>query len=63
VRPGFVDLFAEGPEGWIFDSKAEKSGFALTTEVRPKDWQGPVPVTLTLKGAADVELKIDLPLP
>jgi len=63
VRPGFVDLFAEGPTGWTFDSKAEKSGFAVTTDVLPENWNGSVPVLLTLKGAADVEVKIDLPLP
>ena len=60
---GFVDLFAEGPNGWIFDTKAIKSGFALTTESRPENWSGPVPVILTLKGAADVEVQLDLPLP
>ena len=63
VRPGFVDLFAEGPAGWTFDTKAEKSGFGLTTEAGPENWNGPVPVVLTLKGAADVEVKLDLPLP
>jgi DsbC/DsbD-like thiol-disulfide interchange protein len=63
VKPGFVDLFAEGPAGWNLDTKAEKSGFALTSDGRPQNWQGPVPVILTLKGAADVEVKIDLPLP
>jgi hypothetical protein len=63
VKTGFVDLFAEGPNGWTFDTKAVKSGFALTTESRPENWNGPVPVILTLKGAADVEVKFDLPLP
>jgi len=63
VKTGFVDLFAEGPSGWTFDTKAVKSGFALTTESRPENWSGPVPVVLTLKGAADVEVKLDLPLP
>jgi DsbC/DsbD-like thiol-disulfide interchange protein len=63
VRTGFVDLFAEGPSGWTFDSKTEKSGFAVTTDTRPENWNGPVPVVLTLKGAADVEVKLDLPLP
>jgi len=63
LQRGFFDFFVEGPEGWSFDAKAEKSGFKLVADGKPQGWNGPVSVLLTLKGAADVEVTFDLPIP
>ena len=48
------DLFAEGPEGWFFDTKRLESGeFELKLAEKPADAKGPFPpVTLTLTGDA-----------
>ena len=57
------DLFVEGPSGWFFETKPAGGAFDITAAERPKDWTGPVPVTLTVTGTKDYELGFDLPLP
>ena len=57
------DLFAEGPEGWFFETSQTPDGFRLVAADRPKDAKLPVPVTLTLAGAKDFEVRIELAAP
>jgi DsbC/DsbD-like thiol-disulfide interchange protein len=55
------DLFAEGPEGWYFDTKREGEGFRLTLAERPKD-QRATNVRLTYRGpdgAVEQETRLD----
>ena len=42
-----ADLFAEGPDGYFFDTRW-KGSFQVTLAQAPPDATGPVPVTLTL---------------
>jgi len=42
-----ADLFAEGPDGYFFDTRHNGS-FEITLAQAPPDAKGPVPVTLTL---------------
>ena len=46
-----ADLFAEGPEGYFFDTQ-RAGGFQLVLAQKPPDAKGPVPVTLTLVDGA-----------
>jgi DsbC/DsbD-like thiol-disulfide interchange protein len=57
------DLFAEGPPNWYFETKASAGGFEIIAVEAPKDATYPVLVTLTLDGAQDYEIGIDLPRP
>lgn len=63
LKTGTRDVFAEGPEGWFFETKAKGDQFELTAAEAPKNWSGPVPVRLTLTGPRDVEITLDLPRP
>ncbi len=54
------DIFAEGPEGWFIETRATPEGFDLIAAERPSDAHLPVPVTLTLAGVRDYEVRIDL---
>lgn len=57
-----VDLFAEGPDGYFFETVRADKGFDLVMAERPKDAKGPAPVRLTLQtrgGAIEFELRLD----
>ena len=58
-----ADLFAEGPEGWYFDTKPAGDGFDLILAERPKEAGSSIPVTLTLTGgnnASEQRLSLDV---
>ena len=58
-----ADLFAEGPEGWYFDTKASGDGFDLILAERPGDAGPAVSLTLTLTGgnyATEQSLSLDV---
>lgn len=61
--PGEIaDLFAEGPEGWFFDTKAVDGAFEVHLAEKPAHAVGPVAVRLTLTrpvGAVEHETKLD----
>lgn len=59
--PG-ADVFAEGPEGWFFDTKVSGGVFELHLAERPSGGDGSVTVRLTLtrpQGAVEYETKLD----
>ena len=58
-----ADLFAEGPDGWYFDTKPAGEGFDLILAERPKEGGSFVPLTLTLTGgnnAIEQRLSLDV---
>jgi DsbC/DsbD-like thiol-disulfide interchange protein len=60
VPSASADLFAEGPDGYFFDTH-RNGGFQITLAQAPPDAKGPVPVTLTLvDGAAAYQSTIRL---
>ncbi len=57
-----ADLFAEGPEGWFFDTKAVDGAFEVHLAEKPANSVGPAAVRLTLTrpaGAVEYETKLD----
>ena len=56
------DLFAEGPDGWYFDTRPSGEGFELSLAQKPADAPaGPVEITLTLvSGACAFETRTSL---
>lgn len=57
------DVFAEGPDGWFFETQPADGGFDLVADERPSDAKAPPRVRLTLSGPADYETTIELPPP
>ena len=57
-----ADLFAEGPQGWFFDTKAVDGAFEVHLAEKPADAAGPAAVRLTLTragGAVEHETMLD----
>lgn len=60
---GLLDLFAEGPEGWYFETKPSDGGFALRLIEQPAAPASPVALRLTLvttKAAFETQASLDL---
>lgn len=60
---GLLDLFAEGPEGWYFETKPAEGGFALRLIEQPAAPASPVALRLTLvtsKAAFETRASLDL---
>jgi DsbC/DsbD-like thiol-disulfide interchange protein len=58
-----IDIFAEGPEGWYFETKPAEGGFALRLVAQVGAQSGPFPLRLTLvtaKGAFEASTHLDL---
>ncbi len=54
---GGDDLFAEGPEGWYFDTKRIAGGFKVVLAERPANASGPATARLTYRDGADADAK------
>ena len=60
---GLLDLFAEGPEGWYFETKPTDGGYALRAVEQPGDAKGPIELRLTIvtaKAAFETQASLDL---
>lgn len=60
------DLFAEGPEGWYFDTKRIGDAFKVVLSQKPKTASGPAQVRFTWRGpegAAEFQTRLDAERP
>lgn len=55
------DLFAEGPDGWFYETQASGDGFTIVAAQAPAAHAGPAPARLTLAGAPSYEIATELP--
>ncbi len=60
---GLLDLFAEGPDDWYFETKPIEGGYRLRAVEQPKDANGPIALNLTIvtaKAAFETQASLDL---
>jgi hypothetical protein len=60
---GLLDLFAEGPEDWYFETRPTDGGYLLRAVEQPKGAKGPVALRFTVvtgKAAFETQASLDL---
>jgi len=60
---GLLDLFAEGPEDWYFETKPVEGGYLMRAVEQPKAARGPVALRFTIvtaKAAFETQASLDL---